>query len=65
MSLRLFTRSFIGGRGKHGERLGHDPRHLDVEVEGQLVLHDDVDVGLGELAVAPLLGPPRQAFWIW
>ncbi len=38
------------------ERLGHDLRDLDVEVEGQLVLGDDVDVGLGELAEPSLLG---------
>ena len=45
------------GQRQRAERLDHHPHHLDVVVEGQLVAADDVDVGLGELAVAPLLGP--------
>ncbi len=43
------------GQGKCAERLHHHPHHLHVVVEGQLVAADDVDVGLGELAVATLL----------
>jgi len=43
--------------GELAERLGHDEGHLDLEVLGQRVLGDDVDVGLDELAVAPVLGP--------
>ena len=39
------------------ERLDHHPHDLDVVVERQLVAADDVDVGLGELAVAALLRP--------
>ena len=39
------------------ERVDHHPHHLDVVVERQLVAPDDVDVGLGELAVAALLRP--------
>ena len=42
--------------GEPGEDLGHDQRHLGLEVRRQLADVDDVDVGLGELAVAPLLG---------
>ena len=43
--------------GQPAERLGDDERHLGLEVRGQLADVDDVDVGLGELAVAALLGP--------
>ena len=39
------------------ERLGDDERHLGLEVRGELADVDDVDVGLGELAEAPLLRP--------
>ena len=39
------------------ERLHHHPHHLDVVVERQHVAADDVDVGLGELAVAADLRP--------
>ena len=39
------------------ERLGHHPGDLDVVVERERVAADDVDVGLGELAVAALLRP--------
>ena len=45
------------------ERLHHHPHHLDVVVERELVLADDVDVGLGELPVATLLrtlAPPGR-----
>ena len=46
-----------GGRnGRAGECLDHDSGDLDVVVKGQVVASDDVDVGLGELAVAPFLG---------
>ena len=44
-------------QGEPGQGLDHHPHHLDVVVERQLVATDDVDVGLGELAVATLLGP--------
>ena len=39
------------------ERLGDDERHLGLEVRRELADVDDVDVGLGELAEAPLLRP--------
>ena len=39
------------------ERLGHHARDLDVVVRREGVAADDVDVGLGELAVAPGLRP--------
>ena len=35
----------------------HDEGHFDVVVEGQGAVADDVDIGLNELAEAPLLGP--------
>ncbi len=38
------------------QRLGHDARDLDVVVKRQNVAGDNVDIGLGELAVAALLG---------
>ncbi len=43
--------------GQAGQRLGHDLGDVDVVVERQGVPADDVDVGLQELAVAPLLRP--------
>ncbi len=42
------------GQGDEGGQ--HHPGHLDVVVEGEGVAPDHVDVGLGELAEAPLLG---------
>ena len=39
------------------EHLGDDQRHLGLEVRRELAHVDDVDVGLGELAVAALLRP--------
>ena len=45
------------GSGRPRQRLGHHPGDLDVVVERQGVAADDVDVGLGELAVAALLRP--------
>jgi hypothetical protein len=55
--LRLLTcsRSRAGTAERTAPR--HHPGDLDVVVEGQLVAADDVDVGLGELAVAALLRP--------
>ena len=44
-------------QGQRPERLDHHPHDLDVVVEAEGVAPDDVDVGLGELAVAALLGP--------
>src|SRR5690606_9630255 len=44
------------GDRQGGQRLGHDERELDLVVEGQRLRADDVDVGLGELAEATLLG---------
>ena len=43
--------------GSSAEDLGDDERHLGLEVRRQLADVDDVDVGLGELAVAALLRP--------
>ena len=39
------------------EHVRHDERHLGLEVRGQRTGVHDVDVGLGELAVPPLLRP--------
>ena len=39
------------------ERLGDDERHLGLEVRREVADVDDVDVGLGELPEAALLGP--------
>src|SRR5690606_3532406 len=56
-SLFPYTTLFRSGRDRQrGERLGHDERQLDLVVEGQRLGADDVDVGLGELAEASLLG---------
>ena len=45
------------GIGSARSASADDQRHLDVVVERQRVAADDVDVGLGELAVAALLRP--------
>jgi hypothetical protein len=50
----------VQGQRRHGQptqRLGHHLGDLDVGVEAERVPPDDVDVGLGELAVAALLRP--------
>ena len=43
--------------GQGGQGLVHDQGHLHVVVQGQGAVADDVDIGLDELPVAPLLGP--------
>jgi hypothetical protein len=57
MSLRLLNWNDTRGIGSPTEGVDHDRHHLDVVVEGQLVAAHDVDVGLRELPVAPLLRP--------
>ena len=47
VDLQAHRRQEVEGR----QGLGHDARDLDVVVEGQVVAGDDVDVGLGELAI--------------
>ena len=50
----------VQGQRRHRQptqRLGHHLGDLDVGVEAERVSSDDVDVGLGELAVAALLRP--------